>query len=86
MSFKITDECIACGACEPECPNNAISEGEEYYVIDPDRCTECVGFFATQQCAEVCPVDAPVPDPDVKETREELLAKFQRLNPGKAPA
>ena len=86
MAFKITEECIACGACEPECPNTAISEGEEIYVIDPDRCTECAGFFATQQCAEVCPVDAAVPDPERKESREELLARFSRLHPGKEPA
>ncbi len=86
MAFKITEECIACGACEPECPNTAISEGDEIYVIDPGRCTECVGFFGTQQCAEVCPVDAAVPDPDRKESKDELLAKFRRLHPGKEPA
>jgi len=86
VAFKITEECIACGACEPECPNAAISEGDEFYVIDPDKCTECVGFFSTQQCVEVCPVDAPVPDPDHKESRDELLAKFRRLHPGKEPA
>ncbi len=86
MAFKITEECIACGACEPECPNSAISEGDEQYIIDPDRCTECVGFFGTQQCAEVCPVDAPVPDPEQQETREQLLAKFRSLHPGKEPA
>lgn len=86
MAFKITEECIACGACEPECPNAAISEGEEIYVIDPARCTECAGFFGTQQCAEVCPVDAAVPDPEQKETRDQLLAKFRGLHPGKEPA
>lgn len=86
MAFKITEECIACGACEPECPNSAISEGEETYVINPDLCTECVGFFETQQCAEVCPVDAPAPDPENEETRDDLLAKFRRIHPGKEPA
>ena len=60
----ITDECILCGACEPECPNEAITEGEEIYVIDPEKCTECVGFFDEPQCALVCPVDCCVPDPD----------------------
>jgi len=85
MAFKITEECISCAACESECPNNAISEGDEYFVIDPDKCTECVGFFDTQQCVDVCPVEAPQPDPDHKETREELLAKFKRLHPGKEP-
>ena len=86
MAYKITDECILCGACETECPNEAISEGDDLFVIDPDKCTECVGFYDTQQCYEVCPVEAPVPDPDHVESREELLAKFQKLHPGKEPA
>ena len=64
MAYMITDECILCGACEPECPNEAITEGEEIYVIDPEKCTECVGFFDEPQCALVCPVDCCVPDPD----------------------
>ena len=86
MAFKITDECIACGACEAECPNEAISEGDEFYVIDPDKCTECVGFYDTQQCYEVCPVEAPQPDPDHRESHDELLAKFRRLHPDQEPA
>jgi len=64
MAFKITEECISCGACEPECPVQAISEGDDRYVIDWTKCVECVGHFDTQQCASVCPVDACVPDPD----------------------
>jgi ferredoxin len=83
MAFKITDDCIACAACQSECPNEAISDGDEHSIIDADKCTECVGFFKTQQCASVCPVDACVPDPDHQETNEELLAKFARLHPGK---
>ena len=83
MAFKITDECIACGSCESECPNEAISEGDEIYVIDPVKCTECVGFFATQQCVEVCPVEAPVRDEDNPESQDDLLAKFRQLHPGK---
>jgi len=63
MAFKITEECISCGACESECPVQAISEGEDIYVIDPNKCVECVGHFDTQQCYEVCPVQAPVADP-----------------------
>ena len=63
MAFLITDECFSCGACESVCPNNAISEGSDKYVIDPSKCTECVGFYDTQQCASVCPVDACVADP-----------------------
>jgi ferredoxin len=64
MAYKITDECISCGACEPECPVQAISEGETIYVIDPNKCVECVGYFESSKCAEICPVDAPIPDPD----------------------
>ena len=64
MAYKITDECISCGACEPECPVGAITEGETAYVIDPAKCVECEGHFDNPQCADICPVDAPVPDPD----------------------
>jgi len=85
MAYRITEECISCGACEPECPNEAISEGDEFYEIDPDKCTECVGFYDESQCASVCPVDACEPDPDHEETREELQAKYQRLHPGREP-
>ena len=63
MAYMITDDCTNCGACEAECPNEAISEGDEIFVIDSEKCTECVGHFDTPQCADVCPVDACVPDP-----------------------
>jgi len=53
----ITDECIACDACREECPNEAIEENDPIYIIDPDRCTECVGHFDEPQCIAVCPVD-----------------------------
>jgi ferredoxin len=86
MAYKITDECINCGACEPECQNEAISEGEEICVIDPDKCTECVGNFESPKCVEVCPVDAAVPDSARVESRDELLAKWHRLHPGATPA
>jgi ferredoxin len=85
MAYKITEDCISCGACEAECANGAISEGESICVIDPDRCTECVGNFELPKCAEVCPVEACVPDPEQAESREELLAKWQRLHPGETP-
>ncbi|KAA3630113.1 MAG: ferredoxin [Proteobacteria bacterium] len=79
MALLITDECINCDVCEPECPNSAISQGAEIYVIDHDRCTECVGHFDTPQCIDVCPVDCIIPHPDYVENKEELMAKFERL-------
>jgi ferredoxin len=86
MAFKITEECISCGACEPECPNEAISEGEEIYTIDPAKCTECVGAHESSRCADVCPVDACVPDDAHKESKEQLLEKWKSLHPGETPA
>lgn len=79
MAYMINEECISCGACEPECPNQAISAGDERYEIDTDKCTECVGHFDESQCAAVCPVEACVPDPSNQETREELEAKARKL-------
>jgi len=79
MAFKITEECINCGACEPECPNQAIAAGDAIYIIAPDKCTECVGHFDAQQCAAVCPVDCCVADPDHAETKDQLTAKFKKL-------
>jgi len=87
MAYKITEECISCGACEPECQNEAISEGETVYVIDPDKCTECVGYFESPKCVETCPIDnCCVPDPDHVESREQLLDKWRGLHPGETPA
>ncbi len=79
MALMITDECINCDVCEPECPNDAISMGEEIYLIDPARCTECVGHFETSQCVEVCPVECIPANPDVVETPEQLLARYLKL-------
>ena len=114
MAIIITEECINCGACEPECPNNAIYEGgvewamsdgtslkgvfqlmdgkevdveerllpvsNDVYYITPDKCTECQGFHEEPQCAAVCPVDCCVPNEDVVETEDELLAKKEKLH------
>ena len=79
MALMITDECINCDVCEPECPNDAISMGEEYYRIDPALCTECVGHFETSQCVEVCPVDCIPFDPEVRESQEALMQKYRSL-------
>ena len=85
MAYKITEECISCGACEEECENGAISEGKEIYVIDPLKCTECVGNAKEPKCVEMCPVDAPQLDPNHKESHDELLAKWKKLHPGETP-
>ena len=79
MALYITDECINCDVCEPECPNQAISEGLEIYVIDAKRCTECVGHFETPQCVEVCPVDCILIDPQNRETKQQLKKKYLTL-------
>ncbi len=79
MALFITDECINCDVCEPECPNGAITQGEEIYEIDPDLCTECVGHFPESQCIEVCPVDCILIDPNKKETQDELMSKYEVL-------
>ncbi|MBI4719730.1 MAG: YfhL family 4Fe-4S dicluster ferredoxin [Chitinivibrionia bacterium] len=83
MATYITDECINCGACEPECPNGAISEGEDIYVIDPNLCTECVGHFDEEQCQAVCPVDCCLPDPNHSESEDVLVGRARKLHPDK---
>ena len=79
MALWITDECINCDVCEPECPNQAIYMGIEIYEIDAQRCTECVGHFDEPQCVQVCPVECIPVNPAHVETAEQLLAKYQRL-------
>jgi len=80
MALKITDECINCDVCEPECPNGVISQGIEIYVIDPKKCTECVGHFEEPQCQLVCPVDCIPFNPDFVESKEQLYAKYLKLS------
>jgi ferredoxin len=95
MALLITDECINCGACEPECPNTAIYEGgvswtldgktneplfNDYFYIVPDKCTECVGFHNEPQCMAVCPVDCIIVDPAHVESKEDLLSKKEKLD------
>lgn len=79
MALLITDDCINCDVCEPECPNEAIYAGEEIYIIDPNKCTECVGHYDEPQCQQVCPVDCIPLDPAHVESQEELLTKYQQL-------
>jgi ferredoxin len=80
MALLITDECINCDVCEPECPNQAIFQGVEIYQIDPKRCTECVGHFDTPQCVAVCPVDCIIPNVGVVESKDALYQKYLKLS------
>ena len=79
MALYITDQCINCDVCEPECPNDAIYQGEIIYEIETDRCTECIGHFDKEQCVIVCPVDCILVDPEHEETQCELEGKYTRL-------
>lgn len=79
MALLITNECINCDVCEPECPNGAISEGALIYEIDPDFCTECVGHYDKPQCIRVCPVECIIPDPERPEDRDALYRKYHKL-------
>lgn len=79
MALIITDECINCDVCEPECPNEAIYPGELIYEIDPRLCTECVGHFDEPQCQQVCPVDCIPLDPAHVESKPELMEKYKKL-------
>ncbi len=80
MALKITDQCINCDMCLPECPNDAIFEGKKIYEIAVDKCTECVGFYERQTCVDVCPIDCIIQDPEHLETKEQLLNRFNSLN------
>jgi ferredoxin len=94
MALWITDECINCDVCEPECPNQAIAMGPQIYEIDPHKCTECVGHFGEPQCVQICPVACIPVRPDFIESRQALMRKFERLTgktvedaaPGRADA
>ena len=79
MSLLILDTCVNCDVCEPVCPNKAISLGPEYYVIEPDLCTECVGHYDVPQCIEVCPVECILVDPEHTESNDALQLKYRHL-------
>lgn len=79
MSLFITDECINCDVCEPECPNDAIYQGEEIYEINPSLCTQCVGHYDEPQCQQVCPVDCILIDEENPESAEQLQEKYEKL-------
>jgi len=80
MATMISEDCISCGACEDECPNDAISLGDDIFVIDPDLCSECVGLHDRQKCAEVCPVECCVPDPERRESEDVLFERAERIH------
>ena len=79
MALRITDECINCDVCEPECPNDAIYLGLEIYEIEAVRCTECIGHFDQPQCLEICPIDCIEIDPEHTESKQVLWARYRRL-------
>lgn len=83
MALMITDECINCDVCEPECPNDAIYQGQEIYEINPDLCTECVGHYDKPQCQQVCPIDCIPFNPDVRESKDQLMEKYIKITAGK---
>lgn len=83
MAYLITEDCILCDACVPECPNEAITAGEEIYTIDTLLCTECVGFFYEPQCSTVCPTESCEPNPDFVEDETTLLERAKYLHPNK---
>jgi ferredoxin len=83
MAYKIIDTCNNCRACEPECPNGAITEGPDIFVIDPEKCTECVAFNAAPACATICPVDSCITDDGHVESEAELLVKVKKFHPTK---
>lgn len=83
MSLLITDECINCDVCEPECPNEAITQGDEIYEINADLCTQCVGHYDEPQCQQVCPVDCILIDPNNPETEAQLKAKYEKITASK---
>ena len=80
MALLITSKCINCDICEPECPNQAITMGDKVYEINPDLCTECVGFYDHQTCVSVCPIDCIIWDPAHVESESQLLEKFVALH------
>jgi ferredoxin len=87
MAYRIKEDCCTlCSLCEMECQNGAISEGKSEFVIDPEKCTECVGNAPEPMCAKACPSTCPEPDPNRVESRDQLLQKWQKLHPGKTPA
>ncbi|MFC3093798.1 YfhL family 4Fe-4S dicluster ferredoxin [Alteromonas sediminis] len=79
MALKIADDCINCDMCEPECPNQAITMGEEVYQIDTSRCTECIGHYDEPQCVACCPIDCIEPDPEHIETDDTVNAKLEKI-------
>jgi ferredoxin len=78
MALIISSDCINCGVCETECPNEAISPGDDIFVIDPSKCTECVGHYTKSQCIEVCLSDCIFPDPAHRESQDQLQQKYLR--------
>lgn len=85
MATYITADCINCGACEAECPNQAITDGSDVgsdiYYIHPDLCNECVGFTDYEACQMVCPVECCLPDPNHVEDENILAERALKVHP-----
>jgi ferredoxin len=78
MAMKITEDCTCCNACVEDCLPEAISEGDDVFVVERALCTECVGHYDEPKCVEVCPIDdCIVVDP--AEEREVLISRFKLL-------
>ena len=80
MALLINDDCTSCDACVESCPNKAITAENPIYVIDPVKCTECVGAHDEPQCMIVCPADCILPNPDFAETKDQLLEKYHGMH------
>ncbi len=80
MALMITEDCANCDACPPDCPNDAISEGEDIYVIDALKCTECVGHFDEPQCQLMCEPECIIQNPDFQESPDELMSKYEAMH------
>ena len=86
MAFEIIETCVNCYACEPLCPNDAIYQASPHFLINPDKCTECLGDFDDAQCASICPIEGAILDEtgmalnlpgSLTGISPEMLAKYQ---------
>jgi ferredoxin len=86
MALEIIESCVNCYACEPLCPNEAIYQASPHFLIDPDKCTECLGDYDDAQCSSICPIEGAIVDElgaalnlpgSLTGISAEMLAKYQ---------